>query len=93
MSEIDLEFFDHLPRTDHLGWGVWEKWLTPLIQHPGKWARVRCKTRKRSTLLCLAQRINHRQIRMPPGIWRAATRNGEIYVCYCSAESEPQVNP
>jgi hypothetical protein len=86
----EVELVDGLPPgLDHKDWvGYWQRSLEPLRQHPGRWARI---TRMRSRFAGgVANGINRKRLKMPPGIWRASVRAGQLYVCFCGDMPTPK---
>lgn len=83
MSELQLDLVDGLPRNLREK-DFWKRVLEPLRQHPGRWARVTKHDRKYTP--SIAGAINRRALHLPR-IWRAAIREGLLYVCYCGEAS------
>ena len=84
-SDGSLELVDVLPGIVYWRAGIWRKRLEPLRAHPGVWARVRLRdaSKQKGTLASMAHHINVHATTLPPGIWRAASRGGDLYVCFC----------
>jgi hypothetical protein len=90
-QDADLEFVDGLPRKPN-DLARWVMVLNRLKGHPGRWAKLTFKVPRRA-LPNVAVAINrgvrrpdgtHRRYSLlPSGIWRAAVRGGELYVCFC----------
>ena len=67
------------------GIGVWVELLTPLIDHPGKWAVVR-KTEKPVQASGMAASLRKENAKIPPGKWEFAARQGEVFARYVGPE-------
>jgi hypothetical protein len=59
--------------------------LTPLLQHPGKWAMVRTAdtTQKASGMAASLRKDN---AKIPAGKWEFAARSGEVFARYVGPE-------
>ena len=63
--------------------GIWVRSLEKLMEHPGVWARVTLKIPRKYVGSCVNAINRRRYTQLPPGIWRAARRGGDLYVCFC----------
>jgi hypothetical protein len=73
--------------------GVWADRLSPLVDHPKRWARV--ATRSASSAYATVARLKNRTYVYPPGRWEFISRNvGDgkwaVYARYLGAEDDPQ---
>lgn len=60
----------------------WTELLTPLINKPGVWAKLRGLPHTKQGRLGLVTRLNKGLVNLPAGKWIARTYEGEIYICY-----------
>jgi hypothetical protein len=66
------------------GSGIWIKRLTPLMDHPNRWARV--ATLNRNSASAAAKFLRERRYSVPPGRWEfqgvSCEGRGNIYARY-----------
>lgn len=76
--------------------GYWCDELAPLIEHPGRWARVH-EDADLSRLYNLRNALAGGRMRIPPGRWEFTTRvnggGGRLYARYLGPEKERNGTP
>jgi hypothetical protein len=74
------------------GVGHWTRTLAPLVEHPGRWARVYTTTRRSAGTT--ARHLRHGRYHIPPGRWEFTSRKlsedqGGVYARYLGPEEPP----
>lgn len=72
-----------MPNTGPKGTPVWVERLSPLRDHPGKWARI-ADGKKRSAANNISHRLQKRMTKIPSGSWEFVYRGqpDETYAVY-----------
>lgn len=85
MEMPDIEFIPGVPPDYLRSRGYWVRALEPLRTHVGVWARVRGHRGRWVSQIVFG--INSKLVQLPVGVFRAAQRGADLYVCCCSAEA------
>lgn len=85
MSDTPTEIVweDPAPRRTGRGgqFGIWIERLSPLLEHPGRWAVV-LESETPSRAYGIAHNLSHHRLRVPPGEWEYTARGNKVYARY-----------
>jgi hypothetical protein len=79
MSEIVWE--DPPLRESYRPPGKWPQRLAPLVEHPGRWARV-YEAPSAKTAYSTTANLKSGAYKIPPGRWEFKTRGARVYAQY-----------
>lgn len=60
---------------------VWDPLLTPLVENPGQWAKIKEFDRPKLANSCV-QNLRRKIVRVPEGEWIFISRGSDVYACY-----------